>query len=65
MLSEQCELYSASKKEVGVVDVPEINYLMVDGKGDSNTEKNFQGCGSNVDSDAAAKIIKVIRKLSR
>lgn len=36
------ELYSASKKEVTVVEVPEINYLMVDGRGDPNTEKSFQ-----------------------
>ena len=35
-------MYSASKKEVTVVEVPEINYLMVDGKGDPNTEKSFQ-----------------------
>ena len=36
------ELYSTSKKDVAVVEVPEINYLMVDGKGDPNTEKSFQ-----------------------
>ncbi len=39
---EMKELYTASGKKVKVVDVPEINYLMVDGRGDPNTEKNFQ-----------------------
>jgi hypothetical protein len=35
-------LYSASAKEVMLVDVPELNYLMVDGSGDPNTSVHFQ-----------------------
>jgi hypothetical protein len=35
-------LYSASPKRVEIVDVPVMNYLMMDGKGDPNTSKEFQ-----------------------
>ncbi|MFQ6133254.1 MAG: GyrI-like domain-containing protein [Armatimonadota bacterium] len=35
-------LYSPSKKEVVAVDVPEMNFLMVDGAGDPNTAPEFQ-----------------------
>lgn len=38
---EMKELYTASGKKVKVVEMPEINYLMVDGKGNPNTEKSF------------------------
>ena len=34
-------LYQASAKEVVQVDVPAMNYLMVDGKGDPNTVPEF------------------------
>ena len=34
-------LYQPSAKEVSVVDVPTMNYLMVDGVGDPNTAKSF------------------------
>jgi len=36
------DLYFPSAKEVVVVDVPEMSYLMVDGKGDPKTSKDFQ-----------------------
>ncbi len=36
------ELYSPSAKEVTVVDVPEMNFLMIDGKGDPNKGPQFQ-----------------------
>ena len=36
------ELYLPSPKKVVTVDVPEMNFLMVDGKGDPNTSKEFQ-----------------------
>ena len=39
---EMKDLYFPSAKEVVVVDVPEMSYLMVDGKGDPNTSKVFQ-----------------------
>src|SRR5215203_322303 len=32
-------LYNPSAKEVSVVDVPEMNFLMVDGEGDPNTSE--------------------------
>lgn len=35
-------LYSASVKEAAVVEVPGMNFLMVDGKGDPNTSKDFK-----------------------
>lgn len=34
-------LYSPSGKEVTVVDVPKMNFLMVDGQGDPNTSKSY------------------------
>jgi hypothetical protein len=34
-------LYEASAKEVALVDVPKMNFLMVDGEGDPNTSKSF------------------------
>ncbi len=35
-------LYNASAKEAVIVDVPAMNYLMVDGKGDPNTSREAQ-----------------------
>ena len=35
-------LYQPSTKEVAVVDVPQMNFLMIDGKGDPNTSQAFQ-----------------------
>lgn len=35
------QLYNPSAKEVSVVDVPAMNYLMIDGEGDPNTAKSF------------------------
>ena len=35
-------LYQPSMKEVQVVDVPQMNFLMIDGKGDPNTSQAFQ-----------------------
>lgn len=34
-------LYRPSKKQVEIVDVPEMNFLMLDGEGDPNTAKAF------------------------
>ena len=34
-------LYQASSKEVAQVDVPKMNFLMVDGEGDPNTSKAY------------------------
>ncbi len=34
-------LYKASAKECSLVNAPEINFLMIDGKGDPNTSKEF------------------------
>lgn len=34
-------LYGPSAKEVSVVDVPPMNFLMIDGKGDPNTSKEY------------------------
>lgn len=35
-------LYGPSSKEVALVDVPAMNYLMIDGQGDPNTSEKFQ-----------------------
>jgi hypothetical protein len=35
------DLYQPSAKEVVFVDVPEMNFLMVDGKGDPNTSQEY------------------------
>jgi hypothetical protein len=39
-------LYSASTKAVEVVDVPPMNYLMIDGSGDPNTAQEYQAAVS-------------------
>ncbi|MFQ5630935.1 MAG: GyrI-like domain-containing protein [bacterium] len=39
---EQKHLYNPSKKEFAVVDVPAMNFLMIDGKGDPNIFRDFQ-----------------------
>lgn len=35
------QLYKASAKEIVTLDVPELNYLMVDGQGDPNTSPGY------------------------
>lgn len=35
-------LYNPSKKEVSVVDVPPMNFLMIDGEGDPNTSRDYR-----------------------
>ncbi|WP_346356110.1 GyrI-like domain-containing protein [Azotosporobacter soli] len=39
---ERKELYSASAKKCAMVDVPEMNFLMIDGQGNPNTSPKFQ-----------------------
>jgi len=34
-------LYHPSAKEISIVDVPEMNFLMIDGKGDPNTSEEY------------------------
>lgn len=34
-------LYQPSAREIVRVDVPEMNFLMIDGKGDPNTSQSF------------------------
>jgi hypothetical protein len=36
------QFYNASAKNVEIVDVPQMNFLMIDGKGDPNTSQAFQ-----------------------
>jgi len=36
------QLYNPSAKEAAIVDVPPMNYLMVDGTGDPNTAQEYQ-----------------------
>jgi hypothetical protein len=35
-------LYKTSAREVEIVDVPQMNFLMIDGEGDPNTSQEFQ-----------------------
>lgn len=39
---ENKELYNPSAKEVAIINVPEMNYLMIDGEGDPNTSQEYQ-----------------------
>lgn len=39
---ENKELYNPSAKEVSIVDVPEMSFLMIDGKGNPNTSQEYQ-----------------------
>ena len=42
LLKEWKHLYAPSAKKVEIVDVPEMNFLMVDGEGDPNTAQAFK-----------------------
>lgn len=35
-------LYNPSKKDLEIIDVPQMNFLMIDGAGDPNTSQEFQ-----------------------
>ena len=35
-------LYNPSAREVNLVDVPPMNFVMIDGSGDPNTAKGYQ-----------------------
>ncbi|WP_155398116.1 GyrI-like domain-containing protein [Methanosarcina barkeri] len=35
-------MYNPSAKEVSIVDVPEMSFLMIDGEGDPNTSQEYQ-----------------------
>ena len=35
-------LYSSSAEKVEVVELPQMNFLMIDGEGDPNTSQSFQ-----------------------
>ncbi len=35
-------LYNPSAKQITIVDVPTMNFLMIDGEGDPNTSQTFQ-----------------------
>lgn len=39
---ENKELYNPSAKEVSIVDVPEMNFLIIDGEGDPNISQEYQ-----------------------
>ena len=39
---ENKELYNPSKMEISIVEVPKMNFLMIDGQGDPNTSKEYQ-----------------------
>ncbi len=39
---EYKQLYNPSAKEVSVVDVPDLNYLMIDGEGDPATSQDYR-----------------------
>jgi hypothetical protein len=38
---ELVHLYNPSKKEIAIVDVPKMNFVMIDGTGDPNTSREF------------------------
>lgn len=41
-LKQLKHLYAPSAKKVEIVDVPEMNFLMIDGEGDPNTSQAFK-----------------------
>lgn len=41
-LKKNKELYSPLEKEVSIVDVPEMSFLMIDGEGDPNTSQQYR-----------------------
>ena len=49
-------LYKHSANKVGIVEVPQMNFLMIDGEGDPNTSRSFQDAieqvGSKYDSSS-------------
>ena len=42
------QIYNPSKKEPQILDVPEFNYLMIDGHGDPNTSQEFKDAISSL-----------------
>jgi hypothetical protein len=36
------QLYKASAKEISIIDVPALNFLMIDGHGDPNTSQSYK-----------------------
>lgn len=36
------DLYAPSKKEITIIDVPKMNYLMIDGRGNPNTSQEYK-----------------------
>ena len=36
------DLYKHSANKVGIVEVPQMNFLIIDGEGDPNTSRSFQ-----------------------
>ena len=45
---ESKELYNPSKKEVSMVEVPEMKFLMMDGKGRSQHIPGIPGCNGSI-----------------
>ncbi|NIM94945.1 MAG: hypothetical protein GTO18_14685 [Anaerolineales bacterium] len=41
---QEKQLYNPSKSDFEIVEVPPMNFLMVDGTGDPNTSQDFQDC---------------------
>jgi hypothetical protein len=41
-IKERDRLYKPSAKKVEIVDVPAMNFLMVDGAGDPNASQDYQ-----------------------
>ena len=47
-------LYTSSASSVAIVDVPPLNFLMIDGSGDPNTSQDYKSCGSKQPGGGAA-----------
>ncbi|MCE5214952.1 MAG: hypothetical protein LLF83_09575 [Methanobacterium sp.] len=47
---ENKQLYNPSTKDFSMVDVPEMKYLMIDGKGDPNTSQEYRCYGNTISS---------------
>ena len=54
-------LYKHSANKVGIVEVPQMNFLIIDGEGDSNTSRSFQDAIEQVGSKKDPRSLPLVR----
>ena len=53
-------LYKHSANKVGIVEVPQMNFLMIDGEGDPNTSRSFQDAIEQVGSKNDSRSLPLV-----